>query len=149
MTTKKLIEAKLRELISKVIKEEINKTKMIAYHGLSKMKAERLGYGSDISIFDTNGHWSQRVSGAYFTPFINEAKKYAKREGDKIYKVELSFNKLADRKILDEISPVKYNGDTAREFLIGNGYDGVYDEPMKEIVVFYPEQIKILEIIEI
>lgn len=149
MTTKKLIENKLREFVSKVIKEEFNKTKMIAYHGLSKMKADRLGYGSEISVFDTSGHWSQRVAGAYFSPFINEAKKYAKREGDKIYKVELTFNKLADRKILDEISPVKYNGETAREFLIDNGYDGVYDEPMKEIVVFYPEQIKILEIIEI
>jgi hypothetical protein len=145
----------LRKFIATTIKEylneqhSVNKTKMVAYHGLSKMKAERLGYDSDITIFDTNGFYAQRIAGAYFTPFIEEAKKYAKREGDKIYKVELSFNKLADRKILDEISPVKYNGDTAREFLIGNGYDGVYDEPMKEIVVFYPEQIKILETIEI
>lgn len=70
MTTKKLIENTLREFVSKVIKEELNKTKMIAYHGLSKMKADRLGYGSEISVFDTSGHWSQRVAGAYFSPFI-------------------------------------------------------------------------------
>lgn len=148
----------IRKMIDKVknfkqfVNENItNKTKMIAYHGLSKMKAERLGYGYDITIFDTNGFYAQRIAGAYFTPFIEEAKKYAKREGDKIYKVELTFENLANREIIDQLVPIKVgnNGDDSRKTLIENGYDGVYDEPMKEIVVFYPKQIKILEVIEI
>ena len=148
----------MRDMIDKVKnfkqfvnEDKSNKVTMIAYHGLSKIKADRLGYGKDIEIFDTNGHWTQRVSGAYFTPFIDEAKKYAKREGDKIYKVELMFNNLADRKTLDSIAPIKVgnNGDNTRKTLIENGYDGLYDEPMKEIVVFHHNQIKILEVIEI
>ena len=141
--------------ITKNIEEDINQDsnitsniKFIAYHGSSVLKSNSLGRTNDISNFDTKGHWSQRVSGAYFSPDIKEAKKYAKKSGDKVYKAELTFKNIANRDVLDKISPVKYNGEQARELLIKNGYDGVYDEPMKEIISFYPDQIKILGIVD-
>ena len=137
--------------ITKNIKENSNITpniKFIAYHGSSVLKSNGLGRTNDISNFDTKGHWAQRVSGAYFSPDIKEAKKYAKKSGDKVYKAELTFKNIANRDVLDKISPVKYNGEQARELLIKNGYDGVYDEPMKEIIAFYPDQIKILGIVD-
>jgi len=143
---------KLKEIYNNIVQESsVNKKKMIAYHGLSKAKAARLGYGSDITTFDTKGFYAQRVSGAYFTPFIEVAKTYAREKGDKVYKVELSFKNLADRTVLDKLAPVKVgnDGEEVRNTLIKNGYDGVYDEPMKEIVVFDPEQIKILDVIDI
>jgi len=140
----------IREIINEEINNMVNNTQtIVAYHGSSKIKSERHGLPTTIEKFSTLGHWAQRVSGAYFTPFFDEAKKYAKHSGDKIYQVELKFNNLADRNILDKIAPIGNNGEQAKALLIKNGYDGVYDEPMKEIIAFYESQIKILNVIEI
>lgn len=152
MEIKKYIETILRQHLNE--SQEIKITSgenitLIAYHGLSRAKAERLGYGSSIETFNTQGHGSQRVAGTYFSPFLSEAKKYAKAKGDKIYKVELSFKKLGDRKVIEEIPIIKYDGKQTRDILIQDGYDGIWDELMKEIVVFHPNQIRIVETIEV
>ena len=80
------------------------------------------------------------------------AQKYIKRMGQVVgvvWQAELHFNDQAKRDVLGKLRH-KRNGLEMQSELIRMGYDGLVDDYMDEIVVFFPKtQIKGLRIFSI
>lgn len=120
-----------------ISKQNMYPTMITAYHG-SPIK--------DITISELKmglGAEFQRIAGIYFTKNPKIAEDYTKIKGithpDRILKVKIVFKNPATRKTLDEIG-YRIHGFEMREKLIQLGYDGVIDDFMDEVVVFYPEE---------
>ena len=126
-------------LASRGIKSNYNnkQTKIIAYHGTSVEKPTIEG----LKKINVVGDKYRRVAGIYFTTNLDYAEDYTKIGGiknpEKIQKVELILRNPATRDVFDKLGYM-LDGVEMREQLIKMGYDGVIDDYMDEIVVFYP-----------
>ncbi len=112
-----------------------NRAKVItAYHGspINGLKSLEIGSG---------GQW-QRVAGVYFTKSLDVARRYIRRNGvavGTVYEGRIRFANPADRGVLDRLG-YRLNGNQMQQELIRLGYDGVVDDYMDEIAVFFPDR---------
>ena len=102
---------------------------------------------ANIKIFQTTGNIYARTEGAYFTktPNTGQWKKWFTMD-KKTYSVFLKLKNPANRDILNKLG-YKMNGEDTKKWLQNNGYDGVIDDFMEEIVVFDSSNIKSANII--
>jgi hypothetical protein len=111
----------------------------IAYHGTKHSGITELKEG--------RGAEDQRVAGVYVTRNREYAEKYTKIEGIKHPELVLTLKVIlknpAFRPDLDKIE-YGISGYEVRNRLIAQGFDGVIDDTMDEIIVFDPSQIEIV-----
>ncbi|MBR2667508.1 MAG: hypothetical protein IKD96_05060 [Oscillospiraceae bacterium] len=105
---------------------------LAVYHGTSER----------FTVFDpTKGRANMDIQGMFFSPWEIDAGGY----GENVGAYYLSIKKPADEatayKALNRFKGQNNAGVKAREYLISQGYDGVYNG-YDEYIAFYPEQIK-------
>ncbi len=105
---------------------------LIVYHGTDGI----------FNTFDiSKGRANMDIQGAFFSPYKDDAKGYGKN----VYACYLNIRNPANEgtafKVLNMFKGQNNAGVKARDYLIKQGYDGVYNG-YDEYIAFYPEQIK-------
>ncbi len=115
---------------SKVVNED--GTPKIVYHGTD----------AKFSVFDmTKGRANMDIQGAFFSPYEIDASGYGTKVGAYYLNLRNPADERTAYKALNLFKGQNNAGVKAKEYLIKQGYDGVYNG-YDEYIAFYPEQIK-------
>ncbi len=115
---------------SKVVDE--NGNPLVVYHGTSE----------DFTAFDmSKGRANMDIQGAFFSPYEEDAAGYGEHVGAYYLSIQKPADEATAYRTLNMYKGQNNAGVKAREYLIRQGYDGVYNG-YDEYIAFYPEQIK-------
>lgn len=115
---------------SKVVNDD--GSPLVVYHGTD----------AEFFIFDmSKGRANMDIQGAFFSPYKLDAQDYGKNIGAFYLSIQNPADESTAYKAFNRFKGQNNAGVKAREYLIQQGYDGVYNG-YDEYIAFYPEQIK-------
>ncbi len=101
-------------------------------------------HGTDAEFFEFDmgkGRANMDIQGAFFSPYEIDAGGYGKNVGSYYLSIKNPADESTAYRALSRFKGQNNAGVKAREYLIQQGYDGVYNG-YDEYIAFYPEQIK-------
>ncbi len=100
------------------------------------------GTDADFTVFDmAKGRANMDIQGAFFSPYEEDSAGYGSKVGAFYLNLKNPADEATAFKALNKYKGQNKAGAKAREYLIQQGYDGVFNG-YDEYIAFYPEQIK-------
>ncbi len=101
-------------------------------------------HGTDAEFFEFDigmGRANMDIQGAFFSPYKLDAQGYGKNVGEFYLSLQNPADERTAYRALNRFKGQNNAGIKAREYLIQQGYDGVFNG-YDEYIAFYPSQIK-------